>query len=178
MNYYQSILGIIALSPLLFADQVTLKNGDTITGSIVKKDGDKLTIKSEFLGEVTMPWTAVTSIKSDAPLFVGLPGGKEVNGKLTTAGSSVEVETPGGRQNAPLAEVSSVRNQAEEDRYQRLLAPGWLDLWAGYFDLGYAIARGNAKTDTLTTAFNASRPTRTDKTTVYFNQIYSTATIN
>lgn len=179
MNYYQRIFAVITIfSPLLPADQVTLKNGDTITGSIVRKDGDKLTIKSEFLGEVTMPWTAVTAIKSDAPLFVGLPNGNEVSGKLITAGSSVEVETPAGRQNAPLAEISSVRNQAEEDKYRRLLAPGWLDLWAGYLDLGYAIARGNAKTDTLTTAFTASRPTRTDKTTVYFNQIYSTATIN
>jgi len=36
---------------LLSADQVVLKNGDTITGSIVKKDGGKLTLKSEFLGE-------------------------------------------------------------------------------------------------------------------------------
>ena len=42
-------------------------NGDTITGSIVKKDGDKLTIKSEFLGEVTMPWKAVLADHTAEP---------------------------------------------------------------------------------------------------------------
>jgi hypothetical protein len=42
----------------LCADQVVLTNGDTITGSIIKKDGDKLTLKSEFLGEVAMPWSS------------------------------------------------------------------------------------------------------------------------
>lgn len=179
MQYGVKICFVLStLLPALLADQVILKNGDSITGSIVKKDGDKLTVKSEFLGEVTMPWTAVTSIKSDNPLFVDLPNGNQVSGKLSTAGNTVEVETPSGRQNAGLAEVSTVRNQAEQEKYQRLLAPGWLDLWAGYLDLGFAVARGNAKTDTLSTAFNASRPTRNDKTTVYFNQIYSTATID
>ena len=48
---------------------------------------------------------------------------------------------------------------------------------AGYFDLGFALARGNARTDTLSTVVNASRTTRNDKTTVFFNQIYSTATL-
>src|SRR5258707_15100213 len=64
----------------LHADQVKLKNGDTLTGTIVKKDGDKLTLKSEFLGEVTMPWSAVIEARSDNPLYVVLPGGKEVSG--------------------------------------------------------------------------------------------------
>ena len=62
-------LRLLLLLPLAFAlhaDQVVLKNGDTITGSIVKKDGDKLTIKSEFLGEVSMPWTAVQQWKRTA----------------------------------------------------------------------------------------------------------------
>ena len=62
-------LTLLALLPLCAADQVVLTNGDTITGTIVKKDGDKLTIKSEFLGEVSMPWTSVKTLKSDAEVF-------------------------------------------------------------------------------------------------------------
>jgi hypothetical protein len=34
----------------LAAAHVVLTNGDTITGAIIKKDGDKFTIKSEFRG--------------------------------------------------------------------------------------------------------------------------------
>ncbi len=171
----RTIVAALSLLPVLaIADQVTLKNGDTITGSIIKKDGDKVTVKSEFLGEVNIPWTAVTAIKSDDPVYVVLPNGKEVSGKLSTRGTEVEVANT----TAPLVEVSAIRSEAEQRRYERLQAPSWLDLWAGFFDLGYSLARGNARTTTLTTAFNAARVAPKDKTKVYYNQIYSTATIN
>jgi hypothetical protein len=77
------LLSVCACSLLSAADQVVLKNGDTITGTVIKKDGDKLTLKSEFLGEVTMPWSAVKSLKSDQDLNLVLPGGETVKGKVS-----------------------------------------------------------------------------------------------
>ncbi len=179
MRLSTSLLLIISSSCYLFADQVTLKNGDTVSGSIIRKDKDTLTLKSEFLGEVSMPWSAVTSIKSDNPLYVVLPGTGQVNGKLATEGNTVAVQTPGNKvQSAPIAQVGAIRDSAEQQKYERLLQPSWLQLWAGYFDMGLALARGNARTDTLTTAFAATRATNKDKTSLFFNQIYSTALIN
>ncbi|MDQ6760094.1 MAG: DUF481 domain-containing protein [Acidobacteriota bacterium] len=165
-------------SGLLLADQITLKNGDVITGTIIKKDGGKLTMKSEFLGEVTMPWEAITALRSDAPVTVVLPGGHDVSGKVTTQGNQIQIDGGGVPQTASLAEVSGIRDTAEQRKYERLVAPGWLDLWAGSFDLGFALARGNARTRILTTAFSAARVTRKDKTTVRFAQIDSSATLN
>ncbi len=161
----------------MFADQITLKNGDVVSGQIIKKDGDNLTIKNEFMGEVTMPWSAVTSVKSDNPLYVKLPSGKQVNGKLSTEGKEVEVTTPAATETAPIGQVATIRNAAEEEKYEKLQSPTWFDLWAGYFDLGFSVARGNSHTDTLTTAFNATRATNNDKTVLFLNQIYSTGTI-
>lgn len=169
---------LFLLPAILPADQVVLKNGDTITGAIVKKDGDKLTIKSEFLGEVSMPWTAVKSVRSDEPLTVELPGGERVAGKVTTAGDNLEVTTPAGVKPAPLTAIGAMRNPAEQRTWERLQHPGLLELWTGFFDTGFALARGNARTDTLTTAFNATRVTRKDKISVTFNQIYGTARVN
>jgi putative salt-induced outer membrane protein len=163
---------------LLLADQLTLKNGDRITGKILKKDGDKVTIKSDLMGEVTIPWDAVTAITSDDPLTVVLPDGKSVSGKLSSAEGTMAVATPAAVENAPLPKVSAIRNADEQKAYERMLHPKLLELWAGYFDLGLAAARGNAKTTTFTTAFNAVRATRTDKITLYYNQIYATATID
>jgi putative salt-induced outer membrane protein YdiY len=74
--------------------------------------------------------------------------------------------------------VGAIRNAAEQRTYERFLNPGVLDLWAGYVDLGLSLARGNARTNTFTTAFNGSRVTLSDKATVYFNQIYATATLD
>lgn len=172
-----TVLTFALLSGGLLADQITLKNGDTVSGQIIKKDGDTLTIKSEFMGEVTMPWSAITSVKSDNPLFVKLPDGKEVNGKVSTEGQQVAVATPAATVTAPIGQVTTIRNEAEQQKYERTLAPTWFDLWAGYFDLGFSLARGNSHTDTLTTAFDAARATNTDKTVLFLNQIYSTGTI-
>ena len=150
------------------ADQVTLKNGDMVTGQIIKKDGGNLTIKTDLMGEVTIPWNAVTSVKSDNPLFVKLPSGQQVNGKISTEGQDLAVATPSTTATAPIGQVATIRNPAEEQKYERFLNPGWLDLWAGYVDLGFSLARGNARTDTLTTAFIADRKTTNDETSVFF----------
>ena len=173
------LLTLPCLLPLLLmADQVTLKNGDRITGQIVKKDGDKLTMNSEIVGEVSIPWSAVTSITSSEPLLVVLPGGKPVSGVLSTSDGKLQVAAPSGTETAPLADVSAVRNGDEQKQWERLQHPRLLDLWAGYVDVGYSLVRGNAETATLSTSFHAARITRTDKTMLQFNEIYATALIS
>ncbi len=173
-----AIVVLLSFPFVVSADQVILSNGDTLTGSIVKKDGDKLTMKTEFLGEVSMPWAAVRSLRSDAELTVVLPGVESVRGKVTTAGANLEVATAAGPRTAPMGGISAVRNEPEQRAFERLEHPRLLELWTGYFDLGLALARGNAHTTSLTMAFNASRVTRTSKLTTYFNQIYGTARLN
>jgi len=168
----------LVLVTVVSADQVVLKNGDTITGAIIKKDGSKLTIKSEFLGEVSMPWDAVTSLKSDEPVTVVLPGGETVAGKVTTTGNNLEVAGPAGPKTAPLTAVDAIRNPAEQQTFERLQNPKLTELWTGFIDTGLALARGNARTDTLTTAFHATRVTRTDMITLAFAQIYGSSRVN
>jgi hypothetical protein len=162
----------------LFADQVVLTNGDTISGKVVKKDGANLTVHSEFLGNVTMPWTAVKSLRSDEDLTVVLPGGESVKGKVSTSDASFQVAGASGTTSTPLAEVSAVRNAAEQHAWERLQRPHIFDLWAGAFDIGLALAGGNARTNTFTTAFHAARITTHDKTTITFNQIRGTARLD
>jgi hypothetical protein len=174
---YAPMLWLFLCAPLLLADQVVLVNGDTITGAIVKKDGGKLTIKTEFLGDVSMPWTAVRSVRSDVPLTVQLPGGERVSGKIATEEDKLVVAATPLR-STPLATVGDMRNTAEERSWERLQHPGIFELWTGFFDTGLALARGNARTDTLTNTFSATRITPKDKITLSFNQIYGTARVN
>lgn len=168
----------LCAATLLSADQVVLKNGDIITGTVIKKDGDKLTLKSEFLGEVTMPWSAVKSLKSDKELNVVLPGGETVKGKVSTTGDNLSVAAAGGEKTAALTAVTAVRDDAEQHQWERLQHPGILELWTGAYNMGLALARGNARTATLTNAFAASRTTTKDKIIVHFNEIYATALAN
>jgi hypothetical protein len=51
-SYAVTLLFLLTISA--FADQVTLKNGDRLTGSITKSDGKTLVIKTDFAGDVTV----------------------------------------------------------------------------------------------------------------------------
>lgn len=172
------LLSLSACSLLAAADHVVLKNGDSLTGTVVKKDGDKLTLKSEFLGDVTIPWSAVKSLQTDQELNVVLPGGETVKGKVSTAGDNLAVATPAGEKTEALTAVTAVRNDAEQHTFERLQHPGIFELWNGTYNLGLALARGNARTATLTNAFAATRATSKDKIILHFNQIYASALIN
>jgi hypothetical protein len=56
----------------LIADQIVLKNGDRLTGTIEKSDDKSLVMKTEFAGEVTVQWPAIQDIKSEQRLHVAL----------------------------------------------------------------------------------------------------------
>jgi len=160
------------------ADLIVMKNGDRVTGSIVKQDGKQITIKTDNFGVISAPWDAVVSVKSDQPLNVELKDGKTVVGTLSGAEGKVEVETKGAKVDVPAGEVTAIRNAAEQKTYERLLAPGLLQLWAGTADLGWAGTNGNSKTLVFTTDMNAARVTRTDKTSVYFKFVKASALVD
>jgi putative salt-induced outer membrane protein len=163
----------VAFAALASADQVVLKNGDRITGAVVKKDEKSLTVKTDLFGTVTVDWDKIESLRTDKPVTVQLSGGEAVKGELVIRDSAAEVA---GRQ-VPAAEVAAVRDSSEQRTYERLLRPSWLDLWAGNATFGFAGTSGNADTMALTLGTNATRVTRGDKTAVYFNAVRASALV-
>lgn len=179
----KSVLLILLAVCTAFADQITLKNGDRITGAIVKKDGNNLTVKSDLMGVITVPWDQVTGIRTNEQLNVVLsgqpprtPGVKETvaasNGQITLSGG------PGGAQTVAPASVAAIRDNAEEAAYEKQLHPTLLQLWTGTATLGLAGTKGNADTSTFNTAVNTSRTTNHDVISLYFNAVDSSATVN
>lgn len=126
-----SLLVLPFLVCAAWADQVTLKNGDRVTGKIVKKDGAALTFKSDAFGDVTIPWAKVAQLVSDDPLTVVLPDGKAVLGKVGTTENKLEVATQATKESVAITEVGAIRNADEQKMYERLQHPGVLSLWAG-----------------------------------------------
>lgn len=161
---------VIVLSSLFcgsaWGDQLVMKNGDRVTGSIVKQDGKTITIKSDIFGVITAPWEQVESVKSDTPLNVVLKDGRTIQGTLATSEGKVEVAGKDTKVDVPPGQVTTIRNSEEQRAYERLLKPGWGQLWTGVGSIGWAGANGNAKTLTFTAGFNAARITRTDKTSL------------
>jgi len=159
----------------LFADQVVLKNGDRLTGSIVKSDGKSLVIKTEFEGEVMVQWEAIQELKSEQQLHLGLTGGKTVVGPVTTSDGKLEVATKtAGTVETPKESVLVMRNDAEQVAWEKSQHPGLLEGWNGGLDLGFGLTRGNSQTKSLAVAFKATRTGLRDKLTLYEGTIYAT----
>ena len=105
-----------------------------------------------------------------------LPDGKTVQSTLQTSEGKVELKEL--RQAVAPAEVITIRNADEQKAYERLLSPGWGQLWAGTATIGLAGTQGNAQTRTFTMAMNTARVTNTDKTSLYFSAVKASALIN
>ena len=162
----------LALSSALFADQVTLKNGDRLTGTVVKSDGKTLVIHTDAAGDITIEFPAVQEIKTDAELHVSLKGGKTAVGPVTTTDGKLEIATKsGGTVEATTDDVTLIRNDAEQTAYDKSLHPGLMHGWNGGVNVGFSVARGNSQTENLALAVNAVHPTLNDKITIYLSSI-------
>lgn len=175
------VLGLMAMSAM--ADQVTLKNGDRLTGSIVKSDAKTLLIKTEFAGDVNVQWEAVSVIVSSQPLHLALKDGQTIVGTVSTTENKFEVATKEtGAVSASKDAVVAVRNDAEQkvydDQIERLRHPHLTDFWSGLLDTSLSDTRGNSESLTLSMAAKAARVTNSDKITTYTNVIYSKSLVN
>src|SRR5271170_6068655 len=100
------------------ADQVTLKNGDRLTGTIVKSDAKTLLIKTTFAGDVNVQWDAVSDIVSSQTLHLALKDGQTIVGTVSTTENKFDVATKEtGPVSATKDAVVAVRNDAEQKVY-------------------------------------------------------------
>ena len=168
---------VFLLGGAAFADQVTMKNGDRLSGAIETFDGKTLTMKSEFAGEVKIPWDAVTAISSSAPLALGLKDGQVLIGNVTTADGKFRVATENaGAVTAAKDSVTFIRSKAEQAAFEAAAThPRLIDLWTGSLDLGYAATSGNTDTGSFTLSTDASRATSRDKIEANFTMIDSSS---
>ena len=177
-NVFAAIAALLALAPMALADQLILKNGDRLTGSIVKADDKTLTIKTDLAGTVSVPVEAITQISSSQPLFLTLADNQVLVGSVATAEDKLAVTTAdAGIVTVARGAVVGVRSKEEQEAYQRqqdrLNNPRLSDLWSGTVDTGLSMSRGNADTTTFTFGANATRATKRDKLSAYMLALYA-----
>jgi len=153
----RTLLVIFCLAAMGRADVVTLKNGDKVTGTLETIKGGNLTLKTDNLGEVTIPVAQVATFVVAKPVAVAIKGQSPLKGtfQIDTSGRW-QVTTNGKTQTLTPADVLLIM---PEDTYGTLyeatLKP-W-DAWKGNASLGYSIQSGNQRTNTLTTVISAHR---------------------
>ena len=170
-----ALLGLLCFCAL--ADQVTLSNGDRLTGKIQKLDGDKLTLVTDMAGPVVIPWKNVGAIMSAQPLYILLKDGRVLSGALVNTREGFRVEKNDARFNIKRDDIVALRSYQEQLRWQvseeRKQAPHLLDPWAGFVDAGISATHGNSDVTTVSLGMNATRTTAHDKLAMTFNSLYS-----
>ena len=171
-----SLVSALLLAALLArADQITMNNGDRLTGAIVKSDGKTLTVKSDLAGVVGIPWASVQTISSTTPLNIVHRDGGAVVGPVSTAGDKIEVRTRDSGVVAVAKDaIQAIRSPEEQAEIDRLRNPRLLDLWSGFFDAGLAATRGNSSSTTINLGMDAVRKTSRDKTEATLSALYAT----
>lgn len=167
------LLCLSGLCTLGFAEQVSLKNGDRLTGAIVSMDGKKLVVKTSYAGEVAIDWSEVSQFSSDKPLVITRTDKQVLSGTVSTEGQDVLITTAQGPQKLALADLSAMRSPADQAAYDKSLHPGMLEGWAGGGSFGFALARGNSETTNLALGFDAKRKTSKDAWVMDAASVYS-----
>lgn len=165
-------LAFLALTPSAFADQITLKNGDHLTGTVVKGDGKSIVVHTDKVGDVTVQLSDIQEIKTDKELHIGLKGGKTIVGPVTSTDGKLQVATKNaGTVDVPESDITVIRNDDEETAWEKSQHPGLLHGWTGGANVGFSLARGNSETENLALAFNAVHTSANDKWTLYATSI-------
>jgi hypothetical protein len=169
-----ALMSLFALT--VRADQVTLKNGDRLSGTIIKTSDDakSLLIRTDLEGNVAISWDAITAIVSSQPLHLTLSDGRVVVGTVSTSDGKIEVATKdAGTVDTVHDAVKMIRNDAQQAEVDRPQHPRLRDYWSGMFDLGLSLTEGNSSTSALTIAGKASRIVPKNKLTLYYTEVYS-----
>ena len=174
-NFFVVGMAIVVTAATAYSEQVSLKNGDHLTGAIISMDGKKLVLKTSYADEVSIDWGEVSQFSSDKNTLVITKADKEVvTGTVSSQDSNILVATAQGVQTVPRTDVAAMRSPADQVAYEKSLHPGILEGWAGGGNFGFALARGNSETTNVALGFNAARKTTKDNWMINATQLYST----
>ncbi len=167
---------LLGFAPRLLADTVLLQDGTRITGTVTQLSGGKLGMQTNFAGSISIDWARVAWLTLDHPLLLVLPAPAteplSITG-LRRDGDEFTVTTAQGTQRLPTSSITLLRTQAAQTRYLASLHPGWTHSWSGTANVSFAFARGNSNTTTIGSGITLARPTLHDKTSGYFNSLYT-----
>jgi len=137
-------LAMSSWSGSALADVVSLRNGDRLTGTIVRKETNELVLQTSFAGELKIRWQDVEHVAADRPIDVYLEDGRHFKGTIAVDAEEKMTIQPSGDVPPAQFDVAQVRwiNPAPN-------VSGEGVKWEGRFNVGAAETSGNTSTEKL-----------------------------
>ncbi|MBM4026629.1 MAG: DUF481 domain-containing protein [Planctomycetes bacterium] len=152
-----AVLCTLICSASVYADEVYFKNGDRLTGQIVRLTDGKLVLKSKVAGEVTVSLSDIRTFSSDAPVEVHLKDGTVLHQPVAAAEPNefaLKTAKPLQPQALPLADVVAINPP-----------PAAKPRWTGSVSGAVGLTTGNTKANSFTGSVSLARRTEQDRTT-------------
>ena len=168
------VVVLLCAGAMVNAEQVSLKNGDHLTGTIVSMDGKKLVLKTAYAGDVSIDWDVGGSVHLRPTPGRNQTNQQTVTGTVKSEDGNYVVTTPQGAQTVAKSDVAVMRSPADQAAYEKSLHPGMMEGWTGGGNFGLALARGNSDTTNVALGFDATRKTTKDSWVIDAASIYTT----
>ncbi len=154
---FLTVLCTLACSTTVFADEVYFKNGDRLTGQIVRMTDGKLIFLSPVVGEVTVNLTDIKTFSSNEPVEVHLKDGTVLHQPVAAAEPNefaLKTAAPLQPQKFPLADVTSINPPPKPE-----------PKWTGSISGAVSSTHGNTKSESVAASVSVSRRSEKDRTT-------------
>lgn len=141
------LAGVSCLSLHASADEIHMKNGDILTGTIVKKETTTIVFRTSYAGDLNIQWSEVENLKSDKPIHVVLSDGSNLRGPVREYEPGVATIVL--QENKPNEEEQLEEGAKEFDLRQTKYINPTPDLsgegvrWTGNINAGGTLTRGN-----------------------------------
>ena len=116
------VVSMLLSAENVIADEVWLKNGDRITGTVKKMEDKVLIFKTDYAGEMSIEWEEITAMTTDAPIEVVLDEDTSFLGRMVPAAEGqIElqlVDETVGRLTVDLSDVKAINPTPPERRLE------------------------------------------------------------
>ena len=131
------LLLMLAAACICRADQVTLDNGDRLTGTVKRIGGGSLVIGTEYAGDVTVSLKHITSLQTDSDMTVVLDDDTRLYGRVGGNGQTLEIPEHEPVEMTRVSKVEPGRVTGKEWKF------------SGHLALGASESSGNTSTRSL-----------------------------
>ena len=99
----------------LSADVVETKNGARIVGQVTKIDDGKIYVTTDYAGDLVIKQSEVSSLSTDAPVFVRLASGTTMQGTVISDTTGIRIAGSDGELSTQVDKVAATWSPKDED---------------------------------------------------------------
>lgn len=82
LRFFVVVAAVLACSPALLADEIFLHDGSRLVGQVTEMSDQKVSIETEFVGQIEIDVSKIRGIVTESPMSVELESGDRTIGKL------------------------------------------------------------------------------------------------